>query len=65
VAAILEVWGRSADESPRIGVQLIAHTLVGASEGVARAIMNDPERFDPDAAARLVARFLARGAVAL
>jgi AcrR family transcriptional regulator len=65
VAAILEDWGRPADESPRIGVQLIAHTLVGASEGVARAVMNDPERFDPDAAARLVARFLARGALAL
>lgn len=65
VAAILEDWGRSADERPRLGVELIAHTLVGASEGVARAIMKEPERFDPEAAARLVARFLTRGAVAL
>lgn len=65
VAAILEDWGRGVDERPRLGVELIAHTLVGAAEGLARAIMNEPDRFDPAAAARLLGRFLTRGAAAL
>lgn len=65
IAVMLEDWGRSPAERPRPEVELIAHTLVGAAEGVARAVMNDPDRFDPEASARLIGRFLTKGALGL
>ena len=64
VAAMLEDWGR-AGTRPRPGVELIAHSVVGAAEGMARAIMNEPDRYEPEVAAQLLSRVLARGASAL
>ena len=65
VAAIIDDWGREPGERPSTGVELIAHTLVGAAEGIARAIMAEPDRYDPQISATLVARFLVRGGASL
>lgn len=66
VAAVTEDWlrGRGARE-PQKTAELMAFAIVGAAEGAARALLEAPERFEPQAAGRTLARALVRGASGL
>lgn len=66
ITGLVEGWvklrGVSADPD---ATRLVAYTLVGAAEGAARAVLTEPDRFDPDRTGRLLAELITRGERAL
>jgi len=62
VAAWMQLRGLPADAD---ATRLVAYAIVGATEGAARAVLTEPERFDPERTARLLAGFMTRGERAL
>jgi AcrR family transcriptional regulator len=66
LAAFLEEWleQRGAADADSTAV-LIAHALIGAAEGAARALLANPDDVVPEVAGPALARVMARGAVNL
>lgn len=66
ITALVEAWIKlhDAPADPE-ATRLVAYALVGATEGAARAVLTEPERFEPVATARLLAEFMTRGERAL
>ncbi|WP_372789919.1 TetR/AcrR family transcriptional regulator [Paraconexibacter sp.] len=66
ITALVEAWttirGLRADPD---ATRLLAYALVGATEGAARAVLTEPDRFDPDRTAHLLAGLMTRGEHAL
>lgn len=66
IAMLAQAWlaARGADD-PEQTARLIAHALVGAAEAAARAVLAEPERFQPDTIGPMLARLITRGQAAL
>jgi AcrR family transcriptional regulator len=66
IAMLVQAWLalRGAKDSETLA-RLIAHTLAGAAEAAARALLAEPERFDPETTGAMLARLIARGERAL
>jgi AcrR family transcriptional regulator len=63
LAPVAEDWlRRRGVEDPKTTGELSAYAIVGAAEGAARALLAAPDRFEPEAAGRTLARALVRGA---
>lgn len=66
ITALVEAWIKLRDlPADADATRLIAYAMVGATEGAARAVLTEPDRFDPDLTARLLASFMTRGERAL
>lgn len=66
ITGLVEAWIAQRDlPADPDATRLSAYAMVGATEGAARAVLTEPERFDPDRTARLLAAFLTRGERAL
>lgn len=62
IAALTRAWledRRAAD--PDTAARLIAHALVGTAEAAARALLAEPERWDPDTMGPMLAGLIVRG----
>jgi len=66
ITALVEAWARMRDlpDAPDV-TRLVAYALVGATEGAARAVLTEPERFDPLRTAALLAALMTGGERAL
>ena len=66
ITALVDAWtalrGMPADAD---ATRLVAYALVGATEGAARAVLTEPDRFDPARTARLLTELMTRGEHAL
>jgi AcrR family transcriptional regulator len=66
ITGLVDAWARMRDmpESPDV-TRLVAYALVGATEGAARAVLSEPERFDPQRTAEVLAALMTGGERAL
>ena len=66
ITGLVDGWAglRGVPADPDVA-RLVAYALVGAAEGAARAVLTEPDRFDPDRTGRLLAALMTRGERAL
>ena len=62
VAALAEAWlAMRGVEDPANPARLLAHALVGAAEAAARALLAEPELWEPETMGPMLARMIVRG----
>lgn len=66
IAMLAEAWLEQRDVAePEQPARLIAHALVGVAESAARALLSEPERWEPGTMGPMLARLITEGQGAL
>lgn len=66
ITALVGAWALTRGRpAPPDATRLVAYALVGATEGAARAVLTEPERFDPQRTGEMLAALMTGGERAL